>query len=135
MGRDLVKGKTVLQTFLFVIFLFLLPPGEIISQVGLRLPYPPKTVHLIQPESQGLRSLLIDSTLFKAKPPFYKRIVKLDSTGKFISAMESVDQTEFNFPAVVDLDTYIRIRLKYDRKEMWKKSFIQGMEKLEEMEE
>jgi len=44
----------------------------------------------------------------------------MDSTGSFISATESIDATEFAFPAVVDLDTYIRLRLIFDRKQMFR---------------
>jgi hypothetical protein len=100
--------------------------------MGLKLPQPPRTVQLIEPETSVLASFFVDSTFFKSKPPLFKRIVKLDSSGQFVSAMEAVDQTEFNFPAVVDIETYIRMRLAYDRSELFKTSAAEQIEKAEE---
>jgi len=122
----------VLQTSMLFILLFLMSGSEVLAQLGLKLPEPPKTVHLIEPETSALTSFFVDSTLFKARPPLLKRIVKLDSTGQFISAMESLDQTEFNLPVVVDLESYIQMRLVYDRREMLRKSAAQEIEKAEE---
>ena len=132
MGRYLVNGHKVLQTFLYIALFIFIARGDLAAQIGVQVPNPPKTVDLIEPEAQGLALLLIDSTQFKVKPPYFKRIVKLDSAGTFITAMESVDQTEFYFPAMVDLDTYIQLRLRHDRTEIWKKSIVQVREKREE---
>jgi hypothetical protein len=120
--QHLIREQRLLQAFLLLIFLFTVFSGEVFAQTGLQIPTPRRAVQLFEPESQGLGSLFMDSTLFKIKPPFYKRIVKMDSTGKFVSASEIIDQTEFNFPVVVDLDTYIRLRIAFDRREMMRKS-------------
>ncbi len=98
----------------------MLSSGDIYAEVGLKLPAPPRTVQLVEPNNQGLSGFFIDSTLFKANPPFFKRMVTMDSTGSLISATESIDGTEFAFPAVVDLDTYIRLRVAFDRKQMFR---------------
>jgi len=88
----------------------------------MQIPTPARTVELFEHESQGLGSLFLDSTLFKIIPPYFKRIVKLDSTGQFVSASEILDQTEFNTPIIVDLETYVRLRIAFDRREMMRKS-------------
>ena len=74
----------------------------------------------------------MDSTLFKIRPPFYQRIVKLDSTGKFVSATEILDQTEFYSPVIVDLETYIQMRIAFDRRELMKKSIASQVSQQEE---
>ena len=122
MKQQLIREQRLLQAFLLLIFLFTVFSGEVFAQTGLQIPTPRRAVQLFEPESQGLGSLFMDSTLFKIKPPIYKRIVKIDSTGKFVSVSEIIDQTEFNFPIVVDIDTYIRLRIAFDRREMMRKS-------------
>ncbi|TFH02464.1 MAG: cell surface protein SprA [Calditrichales bacterium] len=81
-----------------------------------------------------MASLFMDSTLFKIKPPLYKRAVTLDSSATFVTASEVVAQTEFDFPVIADLDTYIRLRLAFDRREIWKKAIREKIEKSEELD-
>jgi hypothetical protein len=130
--QHLIREQRLLQAFLLLIFLFSVFAGEISAQNGLQIPAPPRTVQLFQPQSEGLGSLFLDSTLFKITPPLYKRIVKLDSTGKFVSATEILDQTEFYSPIVVDLETYIQMRVAFDRREMFKKAMATAVSQQEE---
>ena len=132
MKPHLKKEQRLLQAFLLLIFLLTVFSGETVAQTGLKIPTPRRTVQLFEPESQGLGSLFMDSTLFKIHPPLYSRIVKLDSTGKFVSATELIDQTEFNSPVIVDLDTYIRLRLAFDRRQMMKEASIISITQQEE---
>lgn len=97
------------------------------AQFGLRVPPPPKTVTLFEPEIYGLERLAVDSTLFRKRPTAYKRSVVMDSTASFVSFRESLDGSEFYLPAVIDLDTYIRLRREFDARELWKKSVVTGV--------
>jgi cell surface protein SprA len=58
----------------------------------------------------------------------------MDSSGAFISITESVDKTELNLPLVVDLETYINMRLKFDQRELWKQAAIKKVVEAEETE-
>ncbi len=109
---------------IFIIVFSLSVPGY--AQIGLRVPPPPRVVPLFQPKVYGLERFAQDSTLFQLKPSAYRRTVALDSTGKFISVSESIDQTEFYLPAVVDLETYIKLRRIFDLQEQWKASLIKA---------
>jgi len=95
------------------------------AQIGIKTPPPPRVVTLFESESIGLENYVVDSTLTKKKPNIIKRKVELDSTGRYVSFSEAVDQTEFLLPAVVDLDTYVQLRLEFDQRELWKKSLVQ----------
>ena len=130
----MIGEKRLLQAFLIFIILFSVFTGEVSAQRGLQVPTLPRTVQLFEPESPGLASLFMDSTLFKITFPLYKRIVKIDSTGKFVSATEILDQTEFNFPVIVDLETYIQLRLVFDRREIFRKIIVEKIKTLEEKE-
>ncbi len=123
----MIGKKRLLQAFLLVITLFPAFAGDLSARIGMQVPAMPRSVQLFEPESQSMGSLFIDSTLFKFKPPLYTRNATLDSTGKFITVEEIVAQTEFDFPAVVDLDTYIRLRMVFDRWEMWKKEIAKTL--------
>ena len=132
MKQHLAREHRLLQAFLLLIIFFTVFSGEAFAQNGLQIPAPARTVQLFEPESQGLGSLFMDSTLFKIQPPYYTRIVKMDSTGKFVSASEIVDQTEFRSPVIVDLDTYIRMRIAFDRREMMRKAITSAITTHEE---
>lgn len=134
MKKRLLKKNWLLQVILLVISFLLLSSKDIYAQVGLQLPQPPLTVRLFQPESPGLTNFSTDSLLFKSKPTQFKRVVTMDSIGKFVSVSESVDQTEFVLPAVVDLETYIQLRLEFDRKELWRRTFREQISRQEEAE-
>ena len=99
------------------------------AQLGLSVPPPPKVISLFEPQVFGLEAIGRDSTLFRKQPSVYKRSVKMDSTGKFISFEMSIDQTEFLLPAVVDLETYIRLRTAFATKELWKQTVLAGLSK------
>jgi len=120
--RVLNKGL-ILRFGLLLFLIFLSTQQESYAQIGLPLPQPKLTVRLFEPESPGLTNFVIDSVMFKKEKIHFKRLVSLDSTGKFVSISESVDKSEYLLPAVVDLDTYIKLRIEFDRKELWKKTF------------
>ncbi|MBN2710047.1 MAG: cell surface protein SprA [Calditrichaceae bacterium] len=81
-------------------------------------------MNLFEPEIVGLERIAVDSALFKVQPVKYKRSVTLDSTGQYISISESLDQTEFFLPTVMDLDDYVRFRIRYDQEQAWKKAIL-----------
>lgn len=130
----MIKEIRLLQAFIILIILIAVFSGNIYAQQGLHIPSLPRTVQLFESESPGLGSLFMDSTLFKFEPPLFKRIVKIDSTGNFISVSELIDQWEFNSPVVVDLDTYIRLRLAFDRRKIWKNTFTKSIEEQQEQD-
>ncbi len=116
------------------IMMVLCYPVVLTAEIGLQLSPPGRIVQLFTPEYLGLSGYGFDSTLFKAKPPYFKRIAVLDSSGTFISITESVDQTELVLPLVVDLETYINMRLKFDQREQWKQAVIKKVVEEEETE-
>ncbi len=99
-------------------------PQQLSAQIGIHIPAPPRTVSLFEPHVYGLERIAIDSTVFKKRPSVYRRTVKLDSTGKFVSIREAVDNTDLLLPAVVDLDTYVRLRTDFEIHELWKRSLL-----------
>lgn len=108
--------------------------GDVYAQIGLQLPQPRKTVRLFEPETVGFYSFSNDSLLFKSQPPKLTRKVELDSTGKFISVSQTLDKTDILLPAVVDLETYIQLRLEFDRRQLWKQTFFERISKQQELE-
>ena len=115
-------AKRFLRTFTGLCIAFCVSLNVLPGQVGLQVPPPPKTVRLFVPDEPGLVSYKRDSTLFQKQPPGYTRLVTMDSTGKFISVTERVDDTEFYLPAVIDLETYIHWRLAFDQQEAFKQA-------------
>jgi len=115
-----MDGKKVLQAFLCLIILVSVSPVAMLAQIGLQVPAPPFTVELFKPEQKGLAAYITDTTRVDIKPPHFKRVVTLDSTGKVISASETIDDTEFISPVVIDLDTYLRLRLAFDRRKLFR---------------
>jgi len=107
---------------------------ETYAQLGLQLPQPPLTVRLFEKDSPGFSLFAEDSLLFRKQPIKFKRTVTLDSTGKFINISEYMDDTEVALPAVVDLETYINLRLQFDNRELWRKTFREVIAKQEEKE-
>lgn len=69
----------------------------------------------------------VDSTFFALKPGSYKRTVTLDSSGQYISIKETLDDVEFYFPAVLDLDTYVERRLAFNQRQLWKHKFSESI--------
>ncbi|MGD9487111.1 MAG: cell surface protein SprA [Calditrichaceae bacterium] len=104
------------------------------TQPGLRVPPPPKTVTLFEPELFGLEGYAADSTFFARAPKSYVRKVKMDSTAEYISIMEALDGVEFYLPAVIDLDAYVRLRIEFDRREQWKKTVLNKFRQQTEQE-
>lgn len=111
-----------------LILLIAVFPQILSAQIGLSVPQPPQVVRLFQPQTFGLEFYQQDSTFFQKKPAMYKRRVEMDSTGRFISVSEGIDNTQFLLPAVVDLDTYIRLRTAFDARELFKKSTLTGIQ-------
>ena len=134
MCRLTFREKGFLQLSRFIILLLFFSPAILSAEIGLQLSPPGRTVQLFEPEYLGLSGYSIDSTLFKSKPPYFKRIARLDSTGTFVSVTEALDQTELTLPIVVDLDTYIKLRLQFDRQVMWKQAVIKKVMETEEKE-
>jgi len=130
----LIGEKRLLQAFLLVIFPLIIFTGDLSAQIGMQIPDLTRSVQLFEPEAESMGSQFLDSTLFKITPPLYTRNTTLDSTGTFVTVEEIVAQTEFDFPVVVDLDTYIRLRVAFDRREMWKKETTKILSEGEEKE-
>ena len=120
MIKYLLRERRLLQAFLYVILLVVFSATDNYAQVGLQTQSPPRMVQIFEPDEKDLTSFFVDTTLFIIKPPLFKRSVKLDSANRIISVSESFDQTEFLLPAVVDLETYIEMRLQHDRAQLWK---------------
>jgi hypothetical protein len=117
-----------LLRFAFVLLVVLIFDARVtFAQVGIKIPPPPHVVTLFEPEIYGLERFAVDSTLTYKMPKIVKRTVKLDSTAKYVSFSEAIDQTDLRLPAVVDLDTYVDLRLKFDTKQLWKESEIKGL--------
>lgn len=113
------------------IFLLTLPMF-VHGQVGLKMPQPPRVVDLFETKPIGLERIAVDSTLFHVKSNQYKRSVRMDSTAQFISVQEVLDHTDLYLPAVVDLETYIRLRLQFDTRQLWRKTILENFKKKEE---
>ncbi len=119
------KNTGFLRTLILLTLFAIALPVQLEAQVGLALPQPPQTVQLFEPDRQGIGNFMIDSTLFQVKPPKFKREVKMDSSATRISVSEKMDETEFLLPAVVDLEYYVRQRLEFDRRSLWRKTFTE----------
>ena len=107
-------------------------PTLLMGQIGIKIPTPPRVVELFEAPPTGLQRIPVDSTLFNVKSKKYKRSVKMDSTARFISIRETLDNTDFFLPAVVDLETYIRLRLDYETRQLWQQIVLQNFKKQEE---
>lgn len=123
-----MKVAGMVRLILLSTILSVISPQILFAQIGLSLPQPPQVVHLFQPQTYGLEYYQQDSTFFQKKPAMYKRRVEMDSTGQFISISEGIDQTQFLLPAVVDLNTYIRMRSAFDTRELFKKSNLTSIQ-------
>ncbi|WP_456408992.1 T9SS outer membrane translocon Sov/SprA [Caldithrix abyssi] len=117
LGTNLLHWKRLI----FLFFALSLPIG-VFSQIGIRIPPPPKSVRLFEPSVEGLARLKYDSTLFVKKPRVLRRQVTMDSTARFVAFREAIDGTDIFLPAVVDLETYIKLRLKYDTQKLWRQA-------------
>ena len=127
--KKLVKTAKVLQLFALINIAVLYAQGQSYAQLGLSVPPPPRVVSLFEPQVFGLENIAKDSTLFHKLPSVYKRSVKMDSSAKYLSFGLSLDHTEFYLPAVVDLETYIRLRNQFSVRELWKKSAVSKLTK------
>ncbi len=127
MDRDRIKVAGLLR-FLLISIWFIILPIEAQGQIGIQVPKPPQTVDLFEPNIYGLERVSVDSTLFRKKPSSYVRKVKMDSAAQYISVRETIDNTDILMPAVVDLDTYMRLRVEYETRELWKQSVIKSLE-------
>jgi Motility related/secretion protein len=128
LGRRLRHSLILLGLSLF------LTPNYIFAQFEIKLPPPPRTVNLFEEELFGMEAYAVDSTFFAKKPGKYKRTVTLDSTGNFISVKETMDDVEYFFPIVVDLDHYVKQRLKFNERQMIKKTFSDAIKNQKEAE-
>ncbi|MCB0281216.1 MAG: cell surface protein SprA [Calditrichae bacterium] len=120
---DKKQGLRLRYSALSALLFLILSSETVFGQMGMELPPPPKTVNLFEEELFGLEKYSVDSTFFALKPGAYKRSVTLDSTGQYISIKESIDDVEFYFPAVLDLDTYVERRLAFNERELFKRKF------------
>jgi cell surface protein SprA len=131
---DFFKGLRLRHSSV-VISLFLIASLKgLCAQTGIKLPPPPHTVDLFQEELFGLEKYAVDSTFFALKPGNYKRSITLDSTGTFVTVQEKLDDTEFYFPAVMDLNTYVQRYLAYNQLHLFKKYFSNAIANLKEEE-
>jgi motility/secretion related protein SprA len=123
--KSVLKKSRILQVSFFTLIFSFAIQLETYAQFGMLPPQPPRTVRLFDKDIQGFSLFAEDSLLFKNPKIKFKRTVTLDSTGQFISVSEYMDESETVLPAVVDLETYIKLRLKFDNKELWKKTFVE----------
>ncbi len=115
-------GTNLLRKQLVVFVFICLLPVLASAQLGLRVPPPPHSVRLFEPLTEGLAKFKVDSTLLVKRPTALRRQVKMDSSARFISFSETIDGTDMVLPAVVDLETYIKLRLQHDLQRMWRKA-------------
>ncbi len=110
-------GPTLRQ-YSFMLFMFLIgTTGESWAQSGLKLPAPPQTVRLFENPRFSLESYPVVSLAFNIAPPVLKRETKLDSSG-YLTVSETIGGIHFAFPAVVDFETYIKLKEQYLWKQM-----------------
>ena len=109
-------------------------PGKGQAQIGIKVPKPPRVISLFEPEVYGLEKVAVDSMLTIAPPKSVKRTVTFDSTFSYVSFAEAVDKSDLVLPAVVDLDTYIKLRLKFQIRELWKTALLGDFKPQEEKE-
>lgn len=128
------KGQGLRQYFItFCLFLLISSKG-LFAQMGIKLPPPPRTVDLFEKKPIGLETYARDSTFYALKPGHYKRSVSIDSAGNFVSISESLDDTEYYFPAVMDLHTYVERQLAYNNRYLFKKYFSDVIGNIKEEE-
>ena len=109
-------------------------PGQGQAQIGIKIPQPPYVVTLFEPEILGMERIPVDSILTLDRPKAVKRSVKFDSTVTYASFSEAVDKTDLMLPAVVDLETYIQLRLDFQIRELWKSTIVGNYKGKEEKE-
>ncbi len=124
-----LRRLSIFFWLLLIASLCFLPQDNFAQELGLKLPSPPRTVDLF-----GLEKYTVDSTYFARKPGAYKRQSTLDSSGTYLTIRESLDDTEFYFPAVVDLQTYSELYLAFNLHEIWRKKFSDSILKQQEAE-
>lgn len=96
--------------------------GSLLGQ-GLKYqPSPAGVVRLFEPSYAGLQQFFADSTLLKVSYSKFSREISLDSTRNFITVEESYYDTHYRLPITIDLEYYIRERLKYDARQVWLES-------------
>jgi len=132
--ESVLKKNRLLQVSFLTLIITFVVQLEAYAQFELQLPQPPRTVTLFEKESNGFSLFAEDSLLFKNPKIKFKRTVKLDSTDKFVSISEFMDESEMVLPTVVDLESYIHLRIKFDNKELWKKTFVEVIAKQQEQE-
>ncbi len=111
-------------------------PCALFGQIGIKTSKPAQTVDLFEEELFGWQKYQIDSTFFQydRKISLYKRTVSFDSAGKFVSIQEKIDDTEFYFPAVVDLETYVNSYLRFNARQLFTKKTVEFIAGLKEKE-
>ena len=85
------KGQRLRHYLLLFCLSLFFVPNNTFAQWGIKLPKPPRTVDLFEEQAFGLENYSVDSTFFALKPSAYKRSVKLDSTGTYITIDETLD--------------------------------------------
>ncbi|MCK5853098.1 hypothetical protein KAH27_08740, partial [bacterium] len=100
--------------------------------MGIKLPPPPRVVTLFQPKPTFFQRYAADSTVFAIKSNKDIRKVEMDSSAQYISIQRSLDKTIFYLPAVVDMDTYIDMRMKDDILRAWKAANIRRISATQE---
>jgi hypothetical protein len=107
------------QKKLYVAIVVLLS-GHAYAQLGIKVPPPPRVVTLFQPKTTFFQHFAMDSTIFDIASKNELRKVEMDSSAQYISVTRSLDGTDFYLPAVVDLDTYVKMRLQNDIMQAWR---------------
>lgn len=130
----LLKGQRKVRLALLLCLFLCISFSSTYAQSGIKLPPPPKTVDLFQDEIKSLGLYSVDSLFFAKPPGKYKRTVTMDSTGEYITVREALDDTEYYFPAVVDLETYVALRLQYNIQQMQKQTVVANLLRLREAE-
>ncbi len=118
-----LKGLPRRKLFSFITFILFIPM-ILMAQIGIHVPPPPHTVRLFEPKFYGLEKIPYDSTLFNIKPLSYHRLVTMDSTNTYISFREVIGKEDVLLPAVVDLNTYVKMREQFDLRELWKQAVV-----------
>jgi hypothetical protein len=114
-----MKKTGLFQHIIYAISIIILS-GQAYAQLGIKLPPPPRVVTLFQPKMTFFQHYAVDSTVFdiKSKKDVFK--VEMDSSAQYISARRSLDDKEFYLPAVVDINSYIDMRMHDDIMRTWR---------------
>ncbi len=91
--------------------------------------HPEGVAPLFDRDFPGLSKFFADSTLLKMQLSRYKRMVKLDSSQQMIEIRELLYDDDYAIPITIDLDFYMRERIKHDNLSNWHQTVLKSLGK------